>query len=69
MDERQDAAAERDVDLELAAWEADLDELRKAAAERQRFAPRTPEWQARLRAEEAVIARIRGWSYGERHGS
>ncbi len=68
MDERQ-TVAERAVDPETEAWQADLDELRKAATERQRFAPGTPEWRVRLRYEESVIARIRGWDYGERHGS
>jgi hypothetical protein len=59
----------RELDPEIGALEDDLQALRDAAAARERAVPGSPEWQASLRHEEALIARVRGWTYGERHGS
>jgi hypothetical protein len=59
----------RQPDAEIVALEDDLQALRDAAAARERAVPGSPEWQASLRHEEAMIARVRDWTYGERHGS
>jgi hypothetical protein len=67
----QDVRADRDREVgpDIDVLEKDLDALRDAAAIRRQAVPGSPEWRASLRDEEAIIARVRGWTYGERHGS